>query len=241
MGFSDMIRQRMFGPISDRYGEYVQLIHESGGHLLDLINDLLDMSKIEADKFELHREDFDAREAVTAALRLMRVQADAAGVKLRGVLPPRILEIDADRRALKQIVLNLVSNALKFTPKGGSVTVSVHGLGSIFELVVADTGSGIAPEDLARLGRPYEQAGDAKGRSLGTGLGLSLVRGLAELHGGEMILESRLGAGTSVTVRLPVISKPIEQPPLPPDDQPTPLGGNVVAFSPPKATNGDQA
>jgi len=239
MGFSDMIRQRMFGPVSDRYGEYAQLIHESGGHLLDLIKDLLDMSKIEAERFELHREDFDSREAITAALRLMRVQADSAEIKLRGVLPPRALEIDADRRVLKQIVLNLVSNALKFTPKGGSVTVAIHGVGSMFELIVADTGVGIAQEDLARLGRPYEQAGDVHGRSRGTGLGLSLVRGLAELHGGEMILESRQGAGTSVTVRMPVISKPILTP-MPAANQPPPeLGGNVVAFSSPRLTNGE--
>ena len=239
MGFSDIIHQRLFGPISDRYGEYAQLIHESGGHLLDLINDLLDMSKIEAERFELSREEFDGRDAITAALRLMRVQADAAEVKLRGVLPPRALEIDADRRALKQIVLNLVSNALKFTPKGGSVTVSAHGVGAMFELIVADTGAGIAPEDLARLGKPYEQAGDARGRALGTGLGLSLVRGLSELHGGEMILESRLGAGTSVTVRMPVMAHPAPLPQMPPADEPTPLGGNVVAFTPPRATNGE--
>jgi cell cycle sensor histidine kinase DivJ len=239
MGFSDMIRQRMFGPVSDRYGEYVDLIHESGGHLLDLINDLLDMSKIEADKFELHREIFDSREAVTAALRLMRVQADGLGIKLRGVLPARPLEIDADRRALKQIVLNLVSNALKFTPKGGSVTVAVQGHGQSFELVVADTGAGIAPEDLDRLGKPYEQAGDAKGRALGTGLGLSLVRGLAQLHGGEMIIESRLGAGTSVTVRMPVMAAPLERPPVPGPDEPVVLGENVVAFGSPRGGNGD--
>jgi two-component system, cell cycle sensor histidine kinase DivJ len=239
MGFSDIIQQRLFGPISDRYGEYATLIHESGGHLLDLINDLLDMSKIEAERYELSREIFDARDAVTAALRLMRVQADGAEIKLRGVLPPRPLEIDADRRALKQIVLNLVSNALKFTPRGGSVSVAVHGVGSMFELVVSDTGAGIAPEDLARLGKPYEQAGDAAGRALGTGLGLSLVRGLAELHGGEMILESRLGAGTSVTVRLPVLLRPVEQPPMPSPDDPLPQGDNIIAFTPPKATNGE--
>ena len=239
MGFSDMMRQRMFGPVSDRYGEYVDLIHESGGHLLDLINDLLDMSKIEADKFELHREIFDSREAVTAALRLMRVQADGLGIKLRGVLPARPLEIDADRRALKQIVLNLVSNAIKFTPKGGSVTVAAQGHGQNFELVVADTGAGIAPEDLERLGKPYEQAGDPKGRALGTGLGLSLVRGLSQLHGGEMIIESRLGAGTSVTVRMPVMVEPLEKPPVPGPDEPVVLGENVVAFSPPRGANGE--
>ena len=239
MGFSDMMRQRMFGPVSDRYGEYVDLIHESGGHLLDLINDLLDMSKIEADKFELHREIFDSREAVTAALRLMRVQADSVGIKLRGVLPARPLEIDADRRALKQIVLNLVSNAIKFTPKGGSITIAAQGHGQNFELVVADTGAGIAPEDLDRLGKPYEQAGDAKGRALGTGLGLSLVRGLAKLHDGEMIIESRLGAGTSVTIRMPVVAAPLEMPPAPPADQAVVFGDNVVAFSPPRGANGD--
>ena len=239
MGFSDMMRQRMFGPVSDRYGEYVDLIHESGGHLLDLINDLLDMSKIEADKFELHREIFDSREAVTAALRLMRVQADGLGIKLRGVLPARPLEIDADRRALKQIVLNLVSNAIKFTPKGGSVTVAAQGHGQNFELVVADTGAGIAPEDLERLGKPYEQAGDAKGRALGTGLGLSLVRGLSQLHGGEMIIESRLGAGTSVTVRMPVMAEPLEKPPVPGPDEPVVLGDNVVAFNAPQGVNGE--
>jgi cell cycle sensor histidine kinase DivJ len=239
MGFSDMIRQRMFGPVSDRYGEYVDLIHESGGHLLDLINDLLDMSKIEADKFELSREIFDSREAVTAALRLMRVQADGVGVRLRGVLPARPLEIDADRRALKQIVLNLVSNAIKFTPKGGSVTVAAQGHGQNFELIVADTGAGIAPEDIERLGKPYEQAGDPKGRSLGTGLGLSLVRGLSQLHGGEMIIESRLGAGTSVTVRMPVMAQPLAQPPLPSGDEPVVLGDNVVAFTAPRGANGE--
>ncbi|MDP3176097.1 MAG: histidine kinase dimerization/phospho-acceptor domain-containing protein, partial [Phenylobacterium sp.] len=114
MGFSDIMRQRMFGPISDRYADYAELIHESGGHLLELINDVLDMSKIEADRYELAREEFDAREAVSAVLRLMRGQADRAGVQLRGVLPREPLEADADRRAVKQIVMNLISNALKF-------------------------------------------------------------------------------------------------------------------------------
>jgi cell cycle sensor histidine kinase DivJ len=176
-----------------------------GRHLLDLINDVLDMSKIEAERFELQRGEFDAREAVTAAMRLLRVQADAAGVQLRGVLPPGELEVDADRRALKQIVLNLVSNALKFTPRGGQVTVTADGHDGEFELVVADTGVGISPEDLERLGRPYEQAGGVDQRARGTGLGLSLVRAFAKLHGGEMNIESRLGAGTSVSVRMPVL------------------------------------
>jgi len=205
MGFSDIMRQRLFGPMSERYGEYADLIHESGAHLLELINDVLDMSKIEAERFELAREEFDARDALAAVLRLMRGQADRAGIHLRGDLPGEPLEADADRRAVKQIAFNLVSNALKFTPKGGSVTVSARGTGKVLEIVVTDTGVGLSKEDLSRIGRPYEQAGDADQRQAGSGLGLSLVRAFARLHGGEMVLESKLGEGTIVTVRMPVL------------------------------------
>jgi cell cycle sensor histidine kinase DivJ len=205
MGFSDIMRQRLFGPLSDRYVEYAELVHESGGHLLELINDILDMSKIEAERYELSREVFDARDAIAGVLRLMRGQADRAEVQLRGVLPREPLEANADRRALKQIALNLISNALKFTPKGGSVTVTALAVGDALELVVADTGVGIGPEDIARLGNPYEQAGEADQRNAGTGLGLSLVKAFARLHGGELEIESELGEGTTVTVRLPVL------------------------------------
>ena len=227
MGFSDIMKARMFGPLPDKYAEYGSLIHESGAHLLDLINDVLDMSKIEAERYQLSREVFDAREAVSAALRLMRLQADGAGIQLRGLLPSEPLEVDADRRALKQIVLNLVSNALKFTPKGGSVTVTADGYDGTFELIVSDTGVGISREDLERLGRPFEQA-DAGRRVQGTGLGLSLVRSFAELHGGEMTIESQLGEGASVAIRLPVLLKPTNG--TPPD--PEGLGENVVVFNP---------
>ena len=208
MGFSDIMRQRLFGPLADRYVEYADLIHESGTHLLELINDVLDMSKIEAERFELHREDFDAREAVSGVLRLMRGQADRAGINLRGHLPSAPLTADADRRAVKQIAFNLISNALKFTPKGGAVTVGVGADGNELLISVADTGVGISAEDLHRLGRPFEQAGDAEHRQAGSGLGLSLVRAFARLHGGEMIMESALGEGTTVTVRLPVLVLP---------------------------------
>jgi cell cycle sensor histidine kinase DivJ len=207
MGFSDIMKARLFGPLPAKYGEYADLIHDAGRHLLDLINDVLDVSKIEAERFQLHVEPLDARDPVSAALRLMRVQADEAGLSLRAALPPDPIDIEADPRALKQIALNLLSNALKFTPRGGQVTVTLQAQGEAMELVVADTGVGIAPEDLKRLGRPFEQAGDVKQRARGTGLGLSLVRGLAELHGGEMIIESTLGQGTSVTVRLPGVTR----------------------------------
>jgi len=205
MGFSDIMRQRLFGPMSDRYSEYAELIHESGAHLLELINDVLDMSKIEAERFELTREDFDARDAISAVLRLMRGQAERAGIKLRGALPSEPLDAEADRRAIKQITMNLLSNAMKFTPRGGSVTISAVADGAILELRVVDTGVGIQPEDLARLGRPFEQAGGSEQRQAGSGLGLSLVRAFAKLHGGDMTITSTFGEGTTVTVRMPVL------------------------------------
>ncbi len=226
MGFSDIMRHKMFGDLPGRYQEYADLIHDSGSHLLDLINDVLDMSKIEARRYELSREILDPREPVSAALRILRLQADDAGVSLRATLPTIALEADVDRRAIKQIVLNLVSNALKFTPEGGSVTVTLSGHEEILDLTVSDTGAGIAADDVARLGRPYEQAGDSDKRAMGTGLGLSLVRAFAELHGGELIIESVLGQGASFTVRLPVLlPAAATQPPAEPN-------GNVLLFNP---------
>jgi cell cycle sensor histidine kinase DivJ len=210
MGFADIMRNRLFGPLPDRYAEYSQLIHESGAHLLDLINDVLDLSKIEADRYRLERERFDAREAIETVLKLMRPQAEEAGIALRAELPTRALPVEADKRALKQIALNLLGNAFKFTPSGGEVRLSLAESGEMLELVVADTGIGIAPEDLERLGRPYEQAGDADTRSMGTGLGLSLVRAFSGLHDGTMSLESTLGEGTAATVRLPVLAPETE-------------------------------
>jgi len=204
LGFSDIMRQRLFGPMPDRYGAYVDNIHEAGGHLLDLINDVLDVSKIEAERYVLTLERFDARELVSAAVALIRVTAEDKGVLLTAVLPPEPVEVSADKRAVRQIALNLLSNAVKFTPAGGTVTASIEAVGPYLEIVVADTGVGIAPEDVRRLGRPFEQAGAIEQRRQGTGLGLSLVRAFAELHGGRMSIDSTLGEGTAVTVRLPV-------------------------------------
>jgi cell cycle sensor histidine kinase DivJ len=234
MGFSDIMRERMFGPLPGKYVEYADLIHDAGGHLLDLINDVLDMSKIEAARYELAMEPLDAREPISAALRLMRLQADDAGVQLRGVLPSQPLEVDADRRALKQIALNLISNALKFTPRGGLVTLSLQSLAGAMELSVADTGLGIAQADLERLGRPYEQAGDMGQKTRGTGLGLSLVRAFAELHGGEMAIESQLGEGTAVTVRLPVLldTPQASQAPEAAGPGPAAPSAQIIAFTP---------
>lgn len=206
IGFSDMMRQRIFGPLPERYADYAQSIHEAGGHLLALINDVLDVSKIEAERYELSLEPFDARDVVSSAIALVRVQATEKGVTLSGMLPGEALAVRADERALKQITLNLLSNAIKFTPSGGVVTATLETVKDQLELVVADTGVGIAADDLRRLGRPFEQAGGADQRALGTGLGLALVRSLAELHGGSMTMESTVGSGTAVTVRLPVLA-----------------------------------
>ncbi len=204
VGFSDVMRTKLFGPLPDRYAEYAELIHQSGEHLTALIDDVLDLSKIDADRYELRRELLDAREPAEAALRLMRPQAERKGVALRADLPSGPLTADADARALKQIALNLLSNALKFTPPGGEVNLSVRASAGALELAVSDTGPGISPEDLRRLGAPYAQA-EAGRDAKGTGLGLSLVKALAGLHGGELLLESRLGEGTAATVRLPVL------------------------------------
>lgn len=204
LGFSDIMRQRLFGPMPDRYAAYVDNIHEAGGHLLELINDVLDVSKIEAERYVLTLERFDARELVSAAIALVRVTAEDKGVVVTAMLPEEPVDVSADKRAVRQIALNLMSNAVKFTPPGGTVTVTVEAVGPYLEIVVADTGVGIAPEDVRRLGRPFEQAGAIEQRRQGTGLGLSLVRAFAELHGGRMNIDSTLGEGTAVTVRLPV-------------------------------------
>lgn len=227
MGFSDVMKSKLFGDLPPKYAEYAEMIHDAGRHLLELINDVLDISKIEASRYELNLEPIDARDPVSSALRLTRLQADRAGISLRGLLPPEPLDADADPRAIKQIVLNLVSNALKFTPEGGSVTVTAQGYGKDLEIVVSDTGVGISEADLTRIGRPFEQAGDAAQKTRGTGLGLSLVRAFAELHGGGMSLESRLGEGTSVTVRMPVLT-----PRLPIAGETGSFGGQVIAFKP---------
>jgi cell cycle sensor histidine kinase DivJ len=214
IGFADIMRQGLFGPMPDRYAGYADSIHQAGGHLLDLINDVLDLSKIEAERYELSLESLDARDPVSAAVALVRVQADEKGVNLAPVLPSLPLTVQADARALTQMALNLLSNALKFTPAGGSVTLSLDGVGPYLELVVSDTGVGIAPEDLQRIGRPFEQAGNSDQKARGTGLGLSLVRSLTELHGGRMTIDSTLGEGTAVMIRLPVIPvTPAETPP----------------------------
>jgi cell cycle sensor histidine kinase DivJ len=205
IGFSEVMTHEMFGPLgAQRYHEYSCLIHESGGHLLELINGILDMSKIEAGKFELTEEIFDLEDVTTQALRFVKLQADRKGVALKMGVAPGAKMIFADRRAIKQMLVNLFTNGVKFTPRGGEVGVTCVRADGGIEIAVTDTGVGIAARDLERLGRPFEQVDGEHVRSQeGTGLGLALVKALAQMHGGEAVIESTLGVGTTVRLRFP--------------------------------------
>jgi signal transduction histidine kinase len=206
MGFSDIISRQMFGPLgSERYGEYARMIHESGTLLLDLINDLLDMSKIEAGKFDLHIEEFPVAEVIESTMRLLSVRAESRRIRIsNSVSPPDVL-LAADPRAFKQILLNLISNAVKFTDPGGAIDVGATVSAERFQLTVRDTGIGIPADILPRLARPFEQASNDPTRAHGgSGLGLALVKSLTLLHGGEFAIESQVGLGTTVTVTLPL-------------------------------------
>jgi len=205
IGFSEMITTRTFGPIgSEKYAEYAQLIHDSGHHLLNLINDILDLSKIEAGKFQLDVKSIDVHALSAEAIGLVKVAADRAKVRVSAVLDPDLPNLAGDPRALKQILLNLLSNAIKFTPEGGAVAIRAAVDDNYYYLQVVDNGIGISQEDLARLGRPFEQADDQRVKSkTGTGLGLALVKSFAALHGGEAEITSRKDEGTWVTIILP--------------------------------------
>jgi PAS domain S-box-containing protein len=205
IGFSELMREKMFGPLGDpRYAEYTGLIHNSGRHLLDLITDMLDMAKIEAGKMVLAPERMELGEALDECLRTLQAQAATAGITLSSDVTGQPVLL-ADRRAVKQVLLNLLSNALKFTTPGGAVVVSAWKSQGHAHIAVRDTGIGIAKDDLARLGNPFEQARvnpmHAQG---GTGLGLALVKALVEKHGGHCIIESELGIGTTVIVDFPL-------------------------------------
>jgi cell cycle sensor histidine kinase DivJ len=205
IGFSEVMAREMFGPLGGaRYQDYSRLIHESGQHLLELINGVLDMSKIEAGKFELYEEVFALEDVAEAAMRFVRLAAERAGVRLTLAIAPQARSLYGDQRAIKQMLINLLTNAIKYTPSGGDVAIRAAAAGPVVTIAVADTGTGISQADLERLGRPFEQVEGAMTRGKeGTGLGLALVKALAAMHGGEAVLQSALGEGTVVTLRLP--------------------------------------
>ena len=210
IGFADILRQQMFGTLGERYIEYSTLIYDSGQLLLDLISDILDMAKIDAGKMDLNYEPVDARALLEDCVRLLRERADKGDIELRTSVPTAHVVFDADRRSVKQILLNLLSNALKFTPPGGNVAATLAVDGDVIVFGVSDNGIGIPAADLPRLGRPFEQVvADPLLAQSGTGLGLALVRALAERHGGTIRIESEEGSGTRVTVRLPRTRAPV--------------------------------
>lgn len=205
-GFSEIMAGEMFGPLGDRrYKGYAADIHQSGQHLLSLINDILDMAKIEAGKLTLHYEAVSLNSLCNDAIRLMRGKAMESGLTL-GLVAPEAVQVEADHRGLKQVMLNLISNAVKFTPEGGAVTVTIAAQGADHvRLSVTDTGIGIAAADLDRLAQPFEQVeGQHSKTTQGTGLGLALTKSLIELHRGRMTIESEPGRGTTVWFDLPL-------------------------------------
>lgn len=206
IGFSDMMRSRLFGPLPSKYAEYADLIHDSGQYMLDLIGDVLDLSKVEAGKYTLVTDTFDVSDVVRSSVKMIRPSADAAEVALEASLPDEEqLLITADRKALRQILLNLMSNAVKFSPKGGTVLVEARSHQGQMIVRVTDEGPGMSASEIARIGQPFIQGASGKStETRGSGLGLSLVKSLAELHGGRLDVTSVPGEGTDAQVVLPL-------------------------------------
>ncbi|MHC4048601.1 PAS domain-containing sensor histidine kinase [Bradyrhizobium sp. 25ACV] len=216
IGFSEMIAQEqtlMLGAAQRQ--EYAQLINDSGQHLLSVVNGILDMSKMESGNFEIASEPFAPRASLLHCCNLLALKARENGIDLITDAPQDLPVMTGDPRAFKQIVLNLVANAIKFTERGGQVSVTASVSGSQLTLRISDTGVGIAPDDLKRIGAPFFQAGKTyQRRHEGTGLGLSIVKSLVALHLGELTVQSRLGEGTAVTVRLPLVYTPPQVKPV---------------------------
>ena len=206
IGFSEIMESGMFGPLgAEKYIEYCSDIHDSGQYLLDVINDILDMSKIEAGRIRLDFEDLDLDTLLAESMRVVSSKAGENQLEVVSRIAPD-LQLRADRRAIKQIALNLLSNAVKFTPAGGKITVRGRMSEGFVTLGIADSGIGIAEDALTRLGRPFEQVESQLTKShQGSGLGLAIAKSLIELHGGCMRIRSTLGKGTLVIVRLPLM------------------------------------
>jgi cell cycle sensor histidine kinase DivJ len=204
LGFSEMIEREIFGPAGERYVEYAGLIRKSGNHLLSLVNDLLDLSRLEAGRYDLDAEDFDARSIVEEVVRLSADAAVKKTIALGMVTPEQPLQVRADARALRRMLINTLGNALKFTPEGGRVMVTARAEGGALVLETIDNGPGIPEAERATLGTAYER-GSGGARAEGTGLGLALVRALAALHSGSLSFHDAPGGGALVRVTLPVL------------------------------------
>ena len=205
IGFSEVLSERMFGELNEKQEEYLKDIYASGTHLLSLINDILDLSKIEAGRMELELSDFDLPTAIENALTLVRERAGRRSIALRTVIDERLGQMRGDERKVRQVVLNLLSNAIKFTPEGGRIEVQAAPKDGLVEVSVSDTGVGIAQEDQEAVFEEFRQVGTAAKKVEGTGLGLTLCRKFVELHGGRIWVKSELGAGSTFTFTLPVL------------------------------------
>ncbi len=205
IGFSEIMESGMFGPLgADKYHEYCQDIRDSGNYLLEVINDILDMSKIEAGRARLDLEELDLEEILSEAMRVLAARAQEKRLLLDLEAAPTI-KLRADRRALKQIVLNLLSNAVKFTPEGGRIVVRSRATAGSATIAIEDNGIGIPKDALRNLGKPFEQVeSQLTKRHKGSGLGLAIAKSLVELHGGAIRIRSTPGVGTIVLLRLPL-------------------------------------
>jgi signal transduction histidine kinase len=205
IGFSEVIKLGMFGPLNERYRSYGGDIFYSGNHLLELINEILDLSKLEAGQLELHEEDIDVESTIRESRRLIEFQAQKSGVELSEAIEERLPLLRADDRRFRQILINLFSNAVKFTPEGGRVHVSVRRLNGGIAIAIRDTGIGISPDQIPKALQPFGQIDSKISRKYeGTGLGLPLAKHLVELHGGTLTIRSEVNVGTTVTLILPL-------------------------------------
>jgi signal transduction histidine kinase len=204
IGFSEVLSEKMFGELNEKQAEYSQDIHASGQYLLSLINDILDLSKIEAGRMELELSDFHLPTALDSTLTLVRERAGRRSIVLHLSVDERLGQIQGDERKVRQVVLNLLSNAIKFTPEGGRIEVAAVSKEESVVVSVSDTGVGIAPEDQERVFEEFRQVGTADKRAEGTGLGLTLCRKFVELHGGRIWVKSQVGTGSTFTFTIPV-------------------------------------
>ena len=204
IGFSEVLTDRMFGDLNEKQEEYLKDIYASGAHLLSLINDILDLSKIEAGRMELELADFDLPQAIDNALMLVRERAGRRSITLHTAVDARLGQVRADERKIRQVVLNLLSNAIKFTPEGGRIEVAASPRDGSVEVSVSDSGVGIAPEDHEAVFEEFRQVGTVEKKAEGTGLGLTLCRKFVELHGGKIWVKSELGVGSTFTFTIPV-------------------------------------
>jgi signal transduction histidine kinase len=204
IGFSEVLSERLFGEINEKQAEYISDILQSGQHLLSLINDILDLSKIEAGRMELELSDFNLPSTIEQTVVLVRERALRRGITLGRMVDERLGPIRADERKVKQVLLNLLSNALKFTPEGGKIDVRAAVNDGVVEISVTDTGIGISPEDQEAVFEEFRQVGTASKKVEGTGLGLAISRKFIELHGGKIWVTSQVGTGSTFAFTLPL-------------------------------------